>query len=253
MARSSIHQSSLFGTEVTFAESEQLISTTDTLGHITYVNSAFCQVSGYSKDELIGQHHNIIRHPDMLKATFKDMWQKLKQGESWRGMVKNQCKNGDYYWADTCVTPLLKSGKVVGYQSVRMAPSKEMKDRANTLYQQLLSGKKFHEPCLNYRLKHILSAALVIANLSFIAVKSNDLTIVIAVIALLASLLFIYKLEFLTLPPYIKELKRTIDSPSRLIYSGKGGVSLLQYPLVLCSAKHRTMLAHNRDSNPDLS
>ena len=83
--------------ERTFTEQEQLVSTTDLNGIITYANPEFCEVAGYSLEELIGQHHNVVRHPDMPKAAFKDLWEKLKRGDSWRGMVKNRCKNGDYY------------------------------------------------------------------------------------------------------------------------------------------------------------
>lgn len=96
--------------ERAFAESEQLVSTTDLDGRITYANNEFCEVSGYTLDELVGQHHNIVRHPNMPKAAFGDLWDKLKRGDSWRGMVKNLCKNGDFYWVDAYVTPLYENG-----------------------------------------------------------------------------------------------------------------------------------------------
>ena len=92
--------------EVTFSPSEQLVSVTDTQGVILYANDDFCRIAGYSQQELEGEHHNIVRHPDMPKAAFADLWQKLKRGDSWRGMVKNRCKDGRYYWVDAYVTPL---------------------------------------------------------------------------------------------------------------------------------------------------
>ena len=90
--------------EVDFAADEQLVSTTDLRGVITYANDNFCRVAGYSRAELVGQHHNMVRHPDMPKAAFADLWGKLKQGQPWRGMVKNRCQDGRYYWVDAYVT-----------------------------------------------------------------------------------------------------------------------------------------------------
>ena len=130
-------------TEMLFSPSEQLVSITDTRGIITYVNDAFSRVSGYTQEELIGQHHNIIRHSDMPSAAFADLWQKLKNNQPWRGMVKNRCKNGDYYWVDAYVTPLKENGVVTGYQSVRVCPSAEQKRDAAALYQRLNNGKNY--------------------------------------------------------------------------------------------------------------
>ncbi|GLR69890.1 hypothetical protein GCM10007852_07980 [Agaribacter marinus] len=86
--------------EVFFDENQELTSTNDTRGVITYANDAFCEVAGYSKQELEGNNHNIVRHPDMPKAAFKDMWTHLQARESWQGIVKNRCKVGSYYWVD---------------------------------------------------------------------------------------------------------------------------------------------------------
>ncbi|MCR3891974.1 PAS domain-containing protein [Aeromonas caviae] len=91
MKKSQVH---LIDEEVDFPANEQLVSTTDLQGVITYANDHFCRVAGYSRAELIGQHHNMVRHPDMPKAAFADLWGKLKQGKPWRGMVKNRCKVG---------------------------------------------------------------------------------------------------------------------------------------------------------------
>ncbi len=121
--------------ETRYDEQQRLVSTTDLKGLITSVNSEFLSVSGYSLDELSGQAHNIIRHPDMPQAAFAEMWSTLKQGGSWLGMVKNRCKNGDYYWVDAFVTPLFSNGRVAGYQSVRRKPAREEVDRADALYQ----------------------------------------------------------------------------------------------------------------------
>ena len=111
MVTSSLHTTD---TEVEFADDIQLVSTTDLKGDITYANPAFCQVAGYRLEEMLGQHHNLVRHPDMPKAAFADLWAHLQAGKPWRGMVKNRCKDGRYYWVDAYVTPIYEDGKMVG-------------------------------------------------------------------------------------------------------------------------------------------
>lgn len=129
--------------ERTFPESIKLISVTDLQGTILECNDAFVDVSGFKKAELIGQHHNIVRHPEMPSIAFTQMWSYLKAGKPWMGMVKNRCKNGDFYWVDAYVTPVTTAGKVVGYESVRSCPKREDVARADTLYQQINAGKSF--------------------------------------------------------------------------------------------------------------
>ncbi|MDG4866636.1 methyl-accepting chemotaxis protein [Guyparkeria sp. 1SP6A2] len=119
----------------------QLISTTDLKGQIRYVNHDFIKVSGYTWDELIGQPHNLIRHPDMPPAAFKDMWQTIKAGNVWNQLVKNRCKNGDHYWVDAYVTPVYAGDEVVGYQSIRTKPSKEAIAKAERLYRWMNEQK----------------------------------------------------------------------------------------------------------------
>ena len=127
--------------ERTFAAQQRLISTTDTKGVITYCNEAFEQISGFSQLELLKSSHNLVRHPDVPPAVFEHMWATLKTGQPWMGIVKNRCKNGDHYWVNAYVTPILDSGKVVGYESVRVKPTAEQVRRAQALYARLNAGK----------------------------------------------------------------------------------------------------------------
>ncbi|SEI37707.1 aerotaxis receptor [Allopseudospirillum japonicum] len=126
---------------VTFSDQVQLITTTDLRGIITFVNDDFVKVSGYTRAELIGQPHNIIRHPDMPTGAFADMWSNIKNGHSWKGIVKNRCKNGDHYWVDAFVTPIKQDGKIVEYQSVRIAPDTKSLERAQKIYPLWVKGK----------------------------------------------------------------------------------------------------------------
>lgn len=141
--------------EQKFTSKEDLVSVTDLDGKIRYVNDAFLAISGFTLDELIGQDHNIVRHPDMPKAAFEDLWATIRTGTGWRGFVKNRCKNGDHYWVDAFVTPVMKKGKVVGYQSVRSEPTREQIAEAEALYAKLNSNTslKLPKPKLTQRIK----------------------------------------------------------------------------------------------------
>ena len=118
-----------------------LMSTTDPQSHITYANAAFVAVSGYEREELTQQPHNLVRHPDMPAEAFADMWNTLKAGESWTALVKNRRKNGDHYWVRANATPMLRGGRLVGYMSVRTQPSREEIAGAQSLYSQFREGR----------------------------------------------------------------------------------------------------------------
>ena len=100
--------------EYPFPDGESLVSTTDLKGHIVYCNPAFIRVSGYSREQLLGQPHNIIRHPDMPAEAYRDMWATIKSGQPWSALVKNRRADGRYYWVQANVTPLLENGQPTG-------------------------------------------------------------------------------------------------------------------------------------------
>ena len=127
--------------ERTFPAQQRLISTTDAKGMITYCNDAFVEISGFTYDELLRAPHNTVRHPDVPTAVFEHMWSTLRQGLPWMGIIKNRCKNGDYYWVNAYVTPIFENNQVVGYESVRIKPTAEQIRRAQALYQRLNQGK----------------------------------------------------------------------------------------------------------------
>ncbi|MCW8983590.1 MAG: methyl-accepting chemotaxis protein, partial [Gammaproteobacteria bacterium] len=127
--------------EVELEEGASILSTTDLKGQITYTNDEFIKISGFEKDELLGQAHNIVRHPDMPPKAFDDLWKTIKNGNSWMGLVKNRCKNGDYYWVDAFATPISRDGVVKEYQSVRSKPTRERINRAEQIYKTISDGK----------------------------------------------------------------------------------------------------------------
>ena len=117
-----------------------LVSTTDTKGIITHCNHAFVAVSGYTYEELIGQSHNLVRHPDMPSMAYKDMWHTIQQGHPWTGLVKNRRKNGDHYWVQANVTPIMQDGKPTGYMSVRTKPTASQIQATEQLYAQITAA-----------------------------------------------------------------------------------------------------------------
>ena len=122
-----------------------VVSTTNPQGIITSANEEFVQISGFTLDELVGQPHNMVRHPDMPSAAFEDLWATVKSGKPWHGLVKNRCKNGDFYWVDANVTPLMSGDAITGYVSIRSKPSKAQIRDAEYRYALARKGAKLSE------------------------------------------------------------------------------------------------------------
>ena len=142
LSRKALLEQPVTGREEPFRDGELIVSCTDLRGIITYINEYFCEISGYHENELIGSQHNVIRHPDMPAGAFADLWTHIQAGRPWVGLVKNRCKNGDHYWVDAHVTPILdEAGKVTGYMSVRRKPSRAQVAEAERVYAQLRTGQ----------------------------------------------------------------------------------------------------------------
>ncbi len=206
---------------------ESLISTTDTKGIITSVNAAFAKISGFDEEDLIGKSHNIVRHPDMPSVAFGDLWAQLKSGKPWMGIVKNRCKNGDYYWVDAYVAPISKDGQLLGYQSVRTIPREDDVARAESLYKQLNRGKKLRKGRVDVGLfwqlliSHILLAVVVMAATMLFGALSWSSAPMLMTLSLAASWLLVTAI----MRPITSTLdKLKIDLPNRLaqrIYAGR--------------------------------
>ena len=126
--------------ETLLPEGEFIYSSTDLKGVIVEANEAFARISNFTREEMIGQSHNMVRHPDMPAAAFADMWQDLKQGRPWRGIVKNRRQDGGFYWVVANVSPVRENGQVVGYQSVRVRPTRDEIDAAQDAYRRINAG-----------------------------------------------------------------------------------------------------------------
>lgn len=127
--------------EVVF-DGGRLISETDTTGKLLYVNRKFCEMSGYSKDEVIGKPHSLLRHPDMPKTAFKELWETIKAGEQWSGYVKNLRKDGRYYWVIVDIIPKRDDkGEIIGYMASRKVADDSF-ESTKEHYKKLLEAEK---------------------------------------------------------------------------------------------------------------
>lgn len=126
---------------INYSDDTEIISTTDLKGILVSGNESFIHLSGYSWAELENKNHNIIRHPDMPPEAFHMLWDNLKAGKPWMGMVKNRSKSGDHYWVDAYASPQYENGQITGYQSVRVKPKQQWVDRADGLYKKIMSSK----------------------------------------------------------------------------------------------------------------
>ncbi len=213
--------------EVNYSNKDILLSTTDLKGRITYTNDAFCKIAGYTKEELDGHGHNIVRHGDMPKAAFGNLWETIKQDKSWMGPVKNLCKNGDYYWVNAYVTPIKNNqGKTFEYQSVRTKPEAEIVARATQCYQQINTNKvPFLLKCTNLditlyvqNILFLLSSILILASLY--SEFSLLLTLPLCALCLITAVLFFYwRLSYTNL---VSKAEKVFSNPlMSYIYSGK--------------------------------
>ena len=128
--------------EVPFPEGRLIVSRTDLNGLITHANDAFVEMSGYTREELLGVPHHILRHPEMPKLAFKGLWDDVAAGKKWHGYVKNLRKDGSFYWVYATAVPNIRNGVIVGYTSVRRKPSRTRINALIPVYQQWLAQER---------------------------------------------------------------------------------------------------------------
>ncbi|NOT13554.1 MAG: PAS domain S-box protein [Methylococcaceae bacterium] len=165
--------------EVLMKKDAILVTRTDLKGLITYANDAFVAISGYSREELIGTNHNIVRHPDMPPEAFEDLWITLKQNRPWTALVKNRNKSGDFYWVEANVTPVFKNGIVQEYLSARYAPKREQIEQAEQFYKKLRDKTATMRPT---------GLALVVKSLTEVAIWKKAMGVILSLTGLISLL-----------------------------------------------------------------
>jgi len=238
-----------------FPSSKRLVSTTNAKGIILYANKEFVDISGFTAQELSDSPHNIVRHPDMPKEAYKGLWSNIKQGKPWLGMVKNRCKNGDFYWVDAYVTPVMSKGEVTGYQSVRLAPLESHVDKATTLYAKIKAGgySKPFMATLSWKTKLALAYALPIL-ISLMALSSGGVWgYALAAVSLIAGGA---SLALLTTPisNLVEKCKKIYeDDLAREVYTGRHDeFGTIELALKALQSKTATILSRINDTTDTL-
>ncbi|MGF1767924.1 methyl-accepting chemotaxis protein [Enterovibrio makurazakiensis] len=238
--------------EALFPEKSILLSITDTKGIIKYANKDFCDIAGYSNEELVGNPHNIVRHPDMPAAAFENLWAYIKEGKSWMGLVKNRCRNGDHYWVNAFASPILSDGKTNEYQSVRTVPDRVCVDRAEKLYKQLNAG---HAPLALKLPRSRLWQRLSLTFLLLSVLLSVPIALFVGTLPALASQLilssvvafaFTRRLESVTL-----QAKEVFDNPlMEFLYNGKiDDISEIELALKMRAAEINAVVGRITDDS----
>jgi aerotaxis receptor len=211
--------------EESYKSDANILSTTNSKGIITYVNKDFIDISGFDEDELLGKNHNVVRHPDMPPAAFADLWGKVKSDKSWMGIVKNRCKNGNHYWVDAYVTPIIKDDGTREYQSIRRKPKREYVDRASRLYEKLRKGKKAVElknaPPLILKIMALILLPIMMQVASNLLFQNWLFITFITLLGLSVSIGGVYVL-LTPLKDMVSNARKIINDPvARYIYSGR--------------------------------
>ncbi|ENM5767076.1 PAS domain-containing protein [Vibrio mimicus] len=238
---------SVINEEVTFANEVELVSTTDTRGIITYANEAFCQVAGYTAEELLHKNHNIIRHPDMPKAAFQDLWDHLKLKHAWRGAVKNRCKDGRYYWVDAFVTPIYEKGQLVGYQSVRRQLAPKVRERAEKAYRTIQNGQRITPIVTLSVVQKLLLTLLITVVLAFATISYSPYWCLL----LPAVYLLLFYGEIIYQPHFNEKLRQQYDSVSRWVYCDTPS-NQAEFHLLMDEGRNRTILGRVLDASRSL-
>ncbi len=249
------------GNEVAVSETANILSTTDLNGDITYANRDFIDIAGFSEAELIGEHHNVVRHPDMPPAAFADLWEKLRSGRSWMGLVKNRCKNGDHYWVSAYATPVSRDGRVVEYQSVRVKPRAEQIQAAEALYHELRQGavpRALRRRPLGTRSRVSLNAALGALVAGALGAWLGDAPTAVAILEPLLGAVgagALAAIPVAALKNIVGEARRVGENPlSQLVYTGRNDeLGEIAFSMKMLEAEAGAMVGRIADSSQRLS
>lgn len=236
--------------EVELKDDCHLVSSTDLESMITHCNQHFIDISGFSKDELIGSPHNMVRHPDMPEAAFDDLWKTLKADQHWMGLVKNRAKDGSHYWVDAYVTPTYDKNQAVGYESVRFKPSRKQIERAEYAYKLIKAGKNPLRKKPSW-LPTLFSALPWVALLTILYASHSPIWLVLGSIPLAALSVWMFN-------QYQKNICKTVhriadNALMTWIYTGRTDIQgQLEFALHMTHRRLQTVLVRIEDNTRQL-
>lgn len=252
--------------EVRFGDDEVIFSMTDAKGRILAANETFVAISGYRREELMGQPHNILRHPDVSPAVFANMWETIQAGKPWLGVVKNRCKNGDHYWVEAFVSPVMRDGVTIGYQSVRVQANREHIRRAEELYRKVWAGQTvIVGKCAARRwpLRQQMTAAVGVGVLGLSLLQAVIFQILgLPLAGVLALLLPGAALTLVAwyglrrwIDPWVEVARDVVDNPllQQVFMDRLDEIGHLQYAVRVLSARNRTAMTRLIEYGADLA
>ena len=242
--------------EVVLDDSDEIVSSSDLHGNISFCNETFCRISGFTDDELVDQPHNIIRHPEMPSAVFAGMWQQIKSGRPWMGIVKNRCKNGDYYWVNAYVTPIWEDGAICGYESVRVKAEAAWVARASAAYRRINAGKSAFRWIDRWRYRWgqttllALGSWAVLTACLLLSADPSAQQIALAALPAVALSLLAHALQRRALKPALKEAHQVINDPlaTHVYTGGIGAIQEITLARLATQCRLRTALGRFRES-----
>jgi aerotaxis receptor len=248
------------GREAHLSSQDEIVSSSNLRGDIEYCNDTFCRISGYNREELISQPHNILRHPQMPPQAFGMLWSALKSGQPWMGIVKNRCKNGDHYWVDAYVTPLRSNGNIHGYESVRTKANTEVVSRAEKVYQRLNQGLPpvgFIEKTWNAYSAFFWVGLIASFSMIFVSFLFDKISVITSVESIFLGIfiaIIVYVYQRKNLQHSLQAAKKIIDDPfAAYVYTGRcdamGEIELAQ---IAINARLRTALGRFGESAKEL-
>jgi aerotaxis receptor len=248
------------GKEVHLSNQDEIVSSSNLRGDIVFCNDTFCRISSFSREELLNEPHNILRHPQMPAAAFGMLWSTLKSGHAWMGIVKNRCKTGDHYWVDAYITPLRQDGQIYGYESVRTKADPAVIQRAERVYQRINQGKAPYSTLEYIGGKFGGSLALGVISwvlLTILTSVANGFSWGAVAINLILAIIIGasgHLIQRSRLAQALQEARETISDPfAAYIYTGRldaaGEIELAQHAIKL---RLRTALGRFRESAKEL-
>ncbi|MFD2230494.1 methyl-accepting chemotaxis protein [Alkalimarinus sediminis] len=203
-----------------------LVTKTDIKGDINFCNDAFASVSGYTREELLGTPHSIIRHPSVPTAIYEELWNSLKHGKSWMGVIKNRCKSGEFYWTDTYIEPITDNDRIVGFEAISSPASDQQKLRAEIIYERLNAKCKSPTPKY-YKLPPVvtgLASYILLASTTGLLIHTSPLSWALPIIGVSTLIIGIFfSLHLSKESKFIRDISDSIDSSklTQYFYTGK--------------------------------
>nr|WP_194792326.1 PAS domain-containing methyl-accepting chemotaxis protein [Pseudomonas sp. UFMG81] len=249
------------GREVDYPGDANILSTTDLDSRISYANDVFLRVSGFSREELLGQPHHLVRHPDMPPQAFAQMWQALKAGRSWMGLVKNRCKNGDHYWVSAFVSPISSGGQTLEYQSVRTKPGRAQVEAAERCYARLREGRSSWRerlPVIGLGARLALAVGLVLASVIGVAQWWQGAPLLLSLLEVLVAAGLSSLAVWLLLRPYERLRREALaiaDNPlSQRLYTGRrDGLGQIEFAMRMLKAQLGAVVGRIGDTSSRLA